>query len=281
MKDTKIRWSNNTWNPMTGCSKISPGCDHCYAEVIAEKFRGTAFPHGFEPTFKPNKLSQPRTWKTPVRIFVNSMSDVFHESFTTEQIDAVFDVMCEVDRHDYLLLTKRPQRMARYLLGPSAVKSDTPHDEDLYAGGYLARRGLRRLPPQVWLGTTIESDTYTWRADWLRAIPATVRFLSCEPLIAPVPSLVLAGISWVIAGGESGNGTRNFREMPHEWAAELRDKTNEAGAAFYFKQSSGVRTETGLELEGRKWEEYPFRHPAEALGDRRLGVFTDPTPALL
>lgn len=256
MKETKIRWAEHTWNPMTGCTKISPGCDHCYAETIALKFKGTAFPNGFEPTFKPNKLSDPERWRAPARIFVNSMSDVFHPDFTDFQKDAVLDKMASVSWHDYLMLTKRPNLMAAYLNGPK---------------GWLARRGLDKVPPQIWVGTSVESDKYVWRADHLRSIPADVRFLSCEPLLGPLPSLDYTGLSWIIVGGESGKG---YRKMDHQWARDIRDKCQDREIAFYFKQSSAPRTEMGIELDGVLHEEYPFAHPAVHEGDRVLGRFT-------
>ena len=250
MQGTKIRWAEHTWNAFTGCTKISPGCDNCYAETIAEKFRGNAFPNGFLPTYKPNKLGQPRTWKDPARIFVNSMSDVHHPDFTRDQVDSVYDVMLEVDRHDYLLLTKRPNLMAAYLLGDD---------------GYLARRGLEALPDQIWIGTTIELDAYTWRADHLRRIPALVRFLSCEPLLGPLPSLDLDGLSWVISGGESGPG---YRPLDHDWCRDLRDRCGDEGVAYYHKQDAAPRTEMRPELDGRLHEEYPLPHPADRTGPR-------------
>jgi protein gp37 len=259
MKETKIRWANNTWNPMTGCTKITEGCDRCYAEVIAEKFRGAAFPNGFAPTFKPNKLRDIAKAKEPARWFVNSMSDVHHEAFDVDEIDAVYDAMAATPHHDYLVLTKRPQRMRSYLTAP---------------GGWLERRELASVPEQIWLGTTIELDKYVFRADHLRAIPCLVRFLSCEPLLGPLPRLDLDGLSWVIAGGESGNGSHDFRWMDHSWAYDLRDRCADAGVAFYFKQSSAPRTEQGIELEGRKHEEYPLAHPSLRL-PRVVGVFTD------
>lgn len=257
MKDTKIRWAEHTWNPMTGCTKISPGCDNCYAETIALKFKGGAFPNGFDPTFKPGKLKQLRTLK-PGRVFVNSMSDVFHPDFTRDQVDAVFDEMAEQSQHDYLVLTKRPNLMRNYMVGKD---------------GWLERRNLTRVPTQIWLGTTIESDQYVWRADHLRAIPVDVRFLSCEPLIAPVPSLDLTDLHWVIVGGESGKG---YRPMPHEWAVDLRDRCEAADIAFFFKQSAAPRTEMGMKLEGRLHEEYPFPHPGDVppTGDRKVGRYT-------
>lgn len=255
MERTKIRWAENTWNPFYGCTKISPGCDRCYAEVIAEKFNhgGT----GFQPRFVPHKVGDPKKWakKGAIRIFCNSMSDPFHTDFTDAQRDEVMAMMVDVGAHDYLLLTKRPQAMHRYFC-----------DDD----GWLARTGHTEVPPQIWLGASVESDRYTFRADWLRRIPALVRFLSCEPLLAPLPSLDLDGIGWVIVGGESGSG---YRPMNHAWARDLRDRCDDAGVAYYFKQSSAFRTEMGIELDGVLHEEYPLAHPADHGGDRRLGRF--------
>jgi len=253
MKDTKIRWANDTWNPMTGCSRVSPGCDRCYAEVIATKFQGAAFPNGFDPTWKPHKLTVPAGLKTPRRIFVNSMSDIHHPAFDDTQIDAVYDTMAAVDRHHYLVLTKRPHRMARFV-------------ED-----WTCRRGLPCLPAHIWVGTTIESDRYCYRADHLRRIDAAVRFLSCEPLLEPLPSLDLAGIGWLIAGGESGSG---WRPMNHDWCRDLRDRCAVGSVAFYFKQSAAPRTEMGIELDGRRHEEYPLPHPSLPQPDR-CGVHVD------
>lgn len=245
MKGTKIRWADHSWNPFTGCTRVSPGCDHCYAETIATKFAGTAFPAGFEPTWKPHKLDDVRRWG-PARVFVNSMSDVGHEAFTGEQRDAVFDTMAEVDKHQYLVLTKRPKVLWQYLCGE---------------GGWLGRRGLDEVPDHIWLGVSIENDRYTFRADWLRRIPVPVRFLSCEPLLGPLPSLDLDGIGWVIVGGESGPG---YRPMDHDWAIDLRDRAIGAGVAYYFKQSAASRTEMGIELDGELWEQYPRPHPSRA-----------------
>ncbi len=264
MKDTKIRWANHTWNVFTGCSEISPGCDHCYAKTIAEKFRGTAFPNGFDPTYKPHKLGEPRRWTSPSRVFVNSMSDMHHVAFTREQIDSVYDLMPQHPEHDFLVLTKRPARMAAYFLGDDRTGKD----------GWLERNGLDRVPSNIWLGTTIESNEYVSRADQLRRIPVDVRFLSCEPLIGPLPDLDLDGIGWVIVGGESGPG---YRPMPTEWATDLRDRCLDTVTAFYFKQSAAPRTEMGKELEGRRHEEYPFPHPELRLA-RRLGIYVDADP---
>jgi protein gp37 len=244
---------------MTGCTRITEGCDRCYAEVLAERFRGPAFPRGFEPMFKPGKLGDVARVRQPVRWFVNSMSDVHHEAFTVEQIDAVYDAMAATDRHDYLVLTKRPQRMRSYLCGRA---------------GWLRRRGLERLPEQIWVGATIELDKYTFRAKHLRAIPALVRFLSCEPLLGPLPSLDLDGLAWVIAGGESGNGKQDYRPMELGWARDLRDRCEAESVAFYFKQSAAARTEQGITLDGRRHEEYPLAHPAGRLR-RHVGIWTD------
>jgi protein gp37 len=236
MDRSKIRWTGATWNFMTGCTQLSPGCDHCYAKTIAEKFRGAAFPNGFNPTYKPGKLSLPGSWKEPRRVFVNSMSDVFHEAFTDREIDSGFAVMAEVTRHQYQILTKRPTRMRDYVLS------------------WLDRNGLSEVPRHIWLGTTIESDRFTWRANRLRDIPCAVRFISAEPLLSALPTLNLGGLAWVIVGGESGPG---YRPMDLNWARDLRDRCGEAGIAYFFKQSAAPRTEMGIELDGKRWEQYP------------------------
>jgi protein gp37 len=225
---TKIAWGDSTWNPFSGCTHVSPGCDHCYAETVAERFRGgPAYPNGFEPTLHSHRLGLPAQWSTkPRRVFVNSMSDLHHEAFDDAAIAAVYDAMLATPVHDYLVLTKRPQRMAAFLLGPETARA--VHAADLTAspettglGGYLAARGLAALPDHIWVGTSIEDDRYTFRADWLRTIPAPVRALSCEPLLGPLPSLRLVGIDWVIVGGESG---QDHRRMRHEWARDLLNR---------------------------------------------------------
>lgn len=286
MRETKIRWSDHTWNPMTGCTEISPGCTACYARIIAEKFRGNAFPNGFDPTYKPGKLAEPAKILRkfgPQRVFVNSMSDVHHEAFTWEQIASVYDTMLAVPEHDYLVLTKRPDRMAGFLLGTRARRNGrraplADHERRADLGpvsGWLPSRGLDDVPANIWVGTSIENDRYTYRADWLRIIPATVRFLSLEPLLGPVPSLDLDGIGWAIVGGESGPG---YRPMDHAWARDIRDRCSTAGVAFFFKQSAAPRTEMGIELDGQLHEEYPLPHPRSG-GERTLGRYVDaPTP---
>jgi len=252
VKGTRIRRAEHTYKPVTGCHKISEGCDHCYAETLTTRFGDSSpsFPHGFEPTFKPKKLTDPAKWARstgPARIFVNSLSDLHIEDFTDEQRDAIYDSMLDTPVHDYLVLTKRPQWMARYFNGPS---------------GFLARRGLDAAPANLWLGCSIELDKYTFRTKHLTSIPATVHFLSCEPLLGPLPSLNLDGIQWVIAGGESGPG---YRPMDHDWARDLRDRCAAAEVAYYFKQSAAPRTEMGMELDGQLIEEYPLEHPADRI----------------
>lgn len=236
---------------MTGCTHVSEGCDHCYAETMILRFgpKSTSFPVGFDPVFKPQKLTEPARWlrkSGPARIFVNSLSDVHHADFDEPQIDAVYDTMLNVADHDYLVLTKRPQAMRNYFCGPA---------------GWLARRKLDEVPANIWLGTSIELDKYcTLRTRHLTAIPAVVRFLSLEPLLGPLPSLDLTDIEWAIVGGESGPG---YRPMETEWARDLRDYAEDCGVAFFYKQSAAPRTEMGMELDGERFEEYPLEHPAD------------------
>lgn len=259
---SNIRWCEATWNPFRGCTKISPGCDNCYADTLAQRYNWSHLPVGeeFTPTYIAHKVDDPRRWlksKGPIRIFCNSLSDPFHVEFTDDMRDAMMRVMVEVPEHDYLLLTKRPKDMHRYLCRE---------------GGWLDRMGLDEVPPQIWIGTSIENDRYTFRADWLRKIPATVRFLSCEPLLGPLPSLDLTDIGWVIAGGESGQG---YRPSELDWSRDLRDRSNAAGVAFYYKQGAAIRTEMKIELDGVRIEEYPFAHPTDRAGQpRTLGRFT-------
>lgn len=253
---TRIRWAEASWNAMTGCTKVSEGCDHCYAETLTTRFgaTSTSFPVGFTPVFKPGKLGEPARWMRklgPVRIFVNSLSDVHHADFDRANIDSVYDTMLDVADHDYLVLTKRPQAMAEYFNG---------------ADGWLARRGLEFVPANIWLGTSIELDKYcAMRTRHLTSIPAQVRFVSLEPLLGPLPSLDLTSIEWAIVGGESGP---DHRPMDLAWARDLRDYCADTGVAFFFKQSSAYRTETGIELDGCLHEEYPLEHPADR---HRLG----------
>lgn len=256
MEKTKIRWCERTHNPFVGCTKISPGCDHCYAETTATRYGPTsaAFPNGFDPVFKERKVREPLSWRNPARVFCNSMSDPFHEEFTDAQRDMVFDVYLKATKHDFLILTKRPQAMVRYFNGPT---------------GWLARHNLDMLPAHMWIGTSIESDKYTFRARHLTSIPAVVHFLSIEPLLEALPSLDLHDIQWVIVGGESGPG---WRPMDHQWARDLRDRCDFAEIAFFFKQSAAPRTEMGMELDGVRIEQYPLQHPGDRIAQHAPAV---------
>lgn len=230
-----IEWTEATWNPVTGCTKVSHGCDHCYAETFAERFRGVAghpYEQGFDLRFWPERLDHPKRWKKPRVVFVNSMSDLFHQRVPVSYVDRVLDTIRSTPRHTYQLLTKRPGKMASVM------------------------RRLQPDPlPNLWLGTSIEDDDYMTRADQLRASPAVVRFLSLEPLLGPVPSLGLDGIDWVIVGGESGH---HARPMEPGWVTAIRDACVAAGVPFFFKQWGGrTPKEGGRLLEGRTWDEMP------------------------
>lgn len=234
-----IEWTEATWNPITGCTKVSTGCDNCYAETFAERFRGVPghpYEQGFDLRLWPSRLDQPLKWRRPRMIFVNSMSDLFHEDVPTAFIRAVLDVIEETPHHTYQLLTKRPGRMASVL-------------------AQLQAQPLSNL----WVGTSIETDKYTWRARKLGATPAAVRFLSLEPLLGPLPSLDLTGIAWVIVGGESGP---RHRPIDPDWVLEIRDRCATERVAFFFKQWGGFRPKSGgRELDGRTWDEMPALHP--------------------
>ena len=241
---TGIEWTNETWNPMTGCTKISSGCDHCYAQVVAAtKTRDIYLRHPpvrdsaeartdpFAPRFWEDRLQKPLSWREPRRIFVNSMSDVFHAQFTFDMIERVFEVMNEAHWHHFQVLTKRPERALRY---------------------------ADRLPwsPNIWIGTSIESADVGYRADSLRGIEqAAVRFISAEPLLGPLDALDLSGIEWVIGGGESGLG---HRPCDPAWARSLRDRCLESGVAFFWKQWGGRTPKSGGRLlDGVEWSQYP------------------------
>lgn len=234
---TQIEWTDSTWNPVTGCSKITAGCDLCYAERFSERFRGVPghpFENGFDLTLRPDRVTQPMSWKKPRRIFVNSMSDLFHKEVPKPFIDSIFDTMEQADWHTYQVLTKRSSLMARYL-------------SNRY-GGVLA-------PSHIWLGVSVEDAMNTVRIKHLHATPASVKFVSFEPLIGPVGTLDLNGIHWAIVGGESGP---RARPMLEEWATEIRDQCQKSKVAFFFKQWGGVRPKSGgRELQGREWNQYP------------------------
>lgn len=241
---TTIEWTSATWNVMTGCTQISAGCDHCYAKTLAERKLRTVYlsqspvkdtPENREDPFAPryweSRLRQPLSWRTPMRIFVNSMSDVFHAHFSLEQIQRVFDVMHEAHWHQFQVLTKRPERALRLA-------------DELPWG------------PNVWLGTSIEDMRVARRADALRQVSqAAVRFISAEPLLGSLGGLNLDGIDWVIGGGESGAG---YRPCDPTWARELRDRCVERGIAFFWKQWGGHTPKAGgRKLDNRFWDQYP------------------------
>lgn len=233
-----IEWTDATWNPVTGCTKITEGCVNCYAARFSERFRGVEghpFENGFDITLRPARLDQPRRWKRPRTIFVNSMSDLFHKEVPTTFVDEVFDVMEEANWHRYQVLTKR-----------SSLMRD-----------YLRRRYLGRpAPAHMWFGVSVENAAARSRIDHLRQAPAAVRFLSIEPLIGPTGLLDLSGIHWVIVGGESGPGARPMQE---EWAIEVRDECVRQGVAFFFKQWGGFRPKSGGRLlDGIEWSELPI-----------------------
>jgi protein gp37 len=233
MNSSSIEWTTATWNPVTGCTKVSPGCDHCYAETFAERFRGVSghpYEEGFTPTLRPERLHQPLTWKRPSTIFVNSMSDLFHVSVPDVYIREVFRVMGEASWHQFQVLTKRAERLER-----------------------VSRR--LEIPPNVWIGVSVESPAYYARIRHLSRVAAPIRFLSCEPLLAPLPELPLDGIHWVIVGGESGPGAR---PMEADWVREIQAQCTQYEVPFFFKQWGGVRKHrAGRELDGRTWGAMP------------------------
>lgn len=234
---SSIEWTDATWNPVTGCTKISAGCDRCYAERFSERFRGTPghpFATGFDLTLRPERLDQPFRWRRPRMIFVNSMSDLFHKEVPKSFISKVFDTMERADWHTFQVLTKRSSLMRNFL---------------------RHRYGERRGPPHIWFGVSVEDGSKTSRIRHLRQAPAGVRFLSIEPLIGPVGELDLVGIDWVIVGGESGPGARY---MDPDWVRDVRDQCLREGIAFFFKQWGGLRPKLGgRDLDGREWNDFP------------------------
>jgi protein gp37 len=228
-----IEWTDATWNPVTGCTPISAGCDHCYAKTLAERLQLMGvekYKNGFDVTLHPDVLAQPTRWKTRRRVFVNSMSDLFHARVPKDFVSQVWDIMRSCPQHTFQILTKRPERMARWT-------AENP------------------APANVWLGTSVEDERVSSRIDRLRECAAAVRFLSCEPLIGPLPNLDLAGIDWVIVGGESGPG---HRPMCTDWVRDIRAECLRSGVAFFFKQWGGPTPKAGgRALDGRTWDEFP------------------------
>lgn len=237
-----IEWTDATWNPVRGCTKISPGCKHCYAETFAERFRGVPghpYEQGFDLRLVPRKLSEPIKWTTPKTIFVNSMSDLFQKDIPDRYVEHVGRVMRMADWHTYQVLTKRAEHMRDMLTGPLAFAATLDH---------------------IWWGVSVEDKKYgVPRIDALREASAALRFLSVEPLLEDLGEINLEGIHWVIVGGESGNGAR---PMKREWVIRLREQCESANVPFFFKQWGGVRkSKAGRELGGRTFDAMPERKP--------------------
>ena len=231
---TSIEWTEATWNPVTGCTKVSPGCKHCYAERMARRLQAMGQPRyteGFRVTLQEDLVEMPLHWRKPRMIFVNSMSDLFHEEVPVEFILRVFETMRQASWHTFQVLTKRADRL-------HALRESLP------------------WPDNVWMGVSIESERTLWRKPRLTAVPAAVRFLSLEPLLGPLPSLDLEAIHWVIVGGESGPGAR---PMAAEWVRDIRRRCFDQKVAFFFKQWGGPRkSRQGRELDGRTWDQLPL-----------------------
>jgi protein gp37 len=238
---TAIEWTDATWNPITGCTKISAGCDNCYATRFSERFRGVPghpFATGFDLTLRPERLLQPLGWKTPRMIFVNSMSDLFHKEIPKTYITSVFDTMERANWHIYQVLTKRSSLLQKFI---------------------NERYKTRPAPAHIWLGVSVENQQATSRIAHLQKANASIRFLSVEPLISPVGKLNLKGIDWVIVGGESGP---RARPMDARWAIDVRNQCSKAKVAFFFKQWGGRSPKSGGRLlEGREWNEFPATLP--------------------
>lgn len=231
--NSSIEWTEVTWNPVTGCNKISDGCKHCYAERMANRLHAMGNPryqNKFNVTLHNDLINTPRKWNKPKRIFVNSMSDLFHESIPSEFIQKVFITMNETSQHSYQVLTKRPERLFEI-------------------------SNILNFTENIWIGTSVENVKVTNRIEILRKIPARIKFLSCEPLLGPLDKLNLNGINWVIVGGESGPGAR---PMEADWVRSIRDQCKKQSVAFFFKQWGGVQKHrNGRELDNRTYDEYP------------------------
>jgi len=231
--NTSIEWTESTWNPVTGCTKISLGCKNCYAERMAKRLKAMGqrnYANGFEVAMHDHALELPLTWKKPQTIFVNSMSDLFHEKVPFEYVERVFDVMRRAHWHQFQVLTKRADRLLKF------------NDQTEWT-------------PNIWMGVSVENEKYMPRIDCLRKTDAFIKFLSLEPLLGPLPKLNLTNIDWVIVGGESGPGSR---PLSAEWATDIRDQCLTQKTAFFFKQWGGVqKKKNGSLLEGREWKQYP------------------------
>ncbi len=242
---SKIEWTEQTWNPTTGCTKISPGCKHCYAETMAKRLCAmgvNGYENGFDLSILPNRLEEPLRRKKPTMYFVNSMSDLFHNDIPFEFLDRVFEVIRQTPQHTYQILTKRAARMRKYF-----------------------KQKARAVPDNVWLGVSVENRKYGLsRIDELRCIDASIRFLSVEPLLEDIGQINLTDIHWVIVGGESGP---KARPMKHEWVQSVKEQCEEQNVAFFFKQWGGwgidgkkrPKKENGRLLGGRTWDEMPVQ----------------------
>lgn len=233
MAQSKIEWTESTWNPITGCNKVSPGCKHCYAERMAMRLKAMGQPNyvnGFKLTMQPQALEKPLEWKTPQVIFVNSMSDLFHKDVPLEFIQSVFDVMKRAHWHQFQVLTKRSERLLEL----------SPHLE---------------WTDNIWMGVSVENADYTFRIDNLRKTDAKTKFLSVEPLLGPIPKINLKGMNWVIVGGESGPGAR---PLEREWVVDIKNQCLKAKVPFFFKQWGGVqKKKAGRLLDGKTWNQMP------------------------
>ena len=235
MASTKIEWTESTWNPITGCTKISTGCTFCYAEAMARRLKAMGqekYKNGFELTMHPETLQEPYTLKKGKMIFVNSMSDLFHKEIPVEYIQKIFKVIRDNPQHVFQVLTKRAEVLR-----------------------YYDSEGWLEWPHNLWMGVTVENSSFTERIDLLRQTGARVKFLSCEPLLSSLPNLNLQGIDWVIVGGESGRTPRPIKE---EWVIDIKDQCQQANVAFYFKQWGGInKKKAGSALKGKAYKEMP------------------------
>lgn len=238
---SKIEWTDASWNPTTGCTKVSAGCTNCYAETLSlrlQKMGSQRYKDGFKLTLHEDALNLPFKWKEPKKIFVNSMSDLFHKDVPFGFIDKVWEVMLKANWHIYQILTKRPEIMLKYLEERRKVN-----------------QSLNIQPKHIWLGTSVEDSRVINRIDTLRKVPATIRFISFEPLIGDVGKIDLSGINWAIVGGESG---KNHRPMKEEWILNILRQCKKQGVSFFFKQWGGVTSKSGGRLlQGKTYDEYP------------------------
>ncbi len=242
--NSQIEWTDATWNPVRGCTKISPGCKHCYAQTFAERFRGVKghpYEQGFDLKLVPEKLTEPFNWRSSKLVFVNSMSDLFQPGVPDSYAEAVSQVMVSANWHTYQVLTKRAERLGKLLNSHLRFAAEQPH---------------------IWWGVSVEDKKYGLpRIEHLQCTPASVRFLSIEPLLEDLGEFDLTGINWVIVGGESGPGARPLKKR---WVVSIRDQCESAGVPFFFKQWGGVRkSRNGRKLDGRTYDEYPIRRQAE------------------